>query len=153
MHEVQHQPCAAHMVGAEPEAKSFFASVRMLYVVSVRVLYVVNISNLSCSWWATQGHYVPQLAQMILEGNAKPGARQLNLKGFLLGAAATALCDALLNVNVARLFCPCSSYTRSWQVQTLLHAIRLCRQGTRLLTTCCKLAQYLRPAAALSQLS
>ena len=34
-----------------------------------------------------QGHYVPQLAQMILDGN-KPGAQQLNLKGFLLGAPA-----------------------------------------------------------------
>ena len=32
-----------------------------------------------------QGHYVPQLAQMIMDGNAKPGGQQLNLKGFLLG--------------------------------------------------------------------
>ncbi len=83
----------------------------------------------SCSWWATQGHYVPQLAQMILEGNAKPGARQLNLKGFLLGAPATALCDALLNVNVARLFCPCSSYTRSWQVQNPAACIQAVQAG------------------------
>ena len=33
-----------------------------------------------------QGHYVPQLAQMIVDGNAKPGSQQLNLQGFLLGA-------------------------------------------------------------------
>ena len=35
--------------------------------------------------WHMQGHYVPQLAQMIVDGNAKPGAQQLNLQGFLLG--------------------------------------------------------------------
>ncbi|KAK9828407.1 hypothetical protein WJX81_005182 [Elliptochloris bilobata] len=35
------------------------------------------------------GHYVPQLAQMIVDGNAKPGAQQINLKGFLLGNPST----------------------------------------------------------------
>lgn len=35
--------------------------------------------------WHMQGHYVPQLAQMIVDGNAKQGAQQLNLQGFLLG--------------------------------------------------------------------
>ena len=50
-----------------------------------------------------QGHYVPQLAQMILDGN-KPGAQQLNLKGFLLGAPAA--CH--LSIVAASVVAPCS---------------------------------------------
>ena len=43
-----------------------------------------------------QGHYVPQLAMMIVDGNAKPGAQQLNLQGFLLGVHCCSLARVCL---------------------------------------------------------
>ena len=55
-----------------------------------------------------QGHYVPQLAQMIVDGNAKPGAQQLNLQGFLLGARiirTLVIVSSLLNLSGSLWWC------------------------------------------------
>lgn len=47
-----------------------------------------------------QGHYVPQLAQMIVDGNNEPGAFKLDLQGFMLGALG---CAALALHSVCEL--------------------------------------------------